>query len=782
MFMELKTLLCANLRRHRGGLVGIFFLIFLTSLSLASVLTVWNNSNNYLDSELYRSGFGDITAWVSGAPDSLSAEIANLDIVEQVERQNIIFANYTLNGQESDSEGQLILYTPEENRYRFFTENLSGYTNQPKEIQSGTIYVPPSFVSMFGAKIGDEITFPIARSGKNLTLTIAGWFEDPFMGSSMIGMKGFLFSGNDRQAALDILERAGIDALARDGAILHIFAGDKGIPAAELETEINSKTSLPQFAEFVHSKEAISGFMLVLQNAFGGFLLAFAAVLLFASMAVLGHQIQAGIRRDYVNMGILKTMGITNGSLRAVQSAQYLAAVLPGMVLGLMLAPAVSRTIGAATLTITGILVPADLPVALCLMVFILVLAVLIVFLLWKLEKLHRISPMGAIRGETDSGRLSAKGLPNISAAWLDGSLALRQLITGWERYLGACLVAMLLVFCASVVGRMDSWLGPDGKGMMDAFNPADHDLGVQSFGALTQEEFENTIRQYSDITDTYLLAMSGVIVNGVDYTANVIDQPERFHLLDGTPCYDGDEIVITRAAAADFNVSIGDSLTVGSSQGSRKYTITGIYSCANDMGATIGMNREGYLKIAEDHPNLWCWHYFLANPSQKSAVLQALEETYGGDIHVHENTWPGLFGIISAMQALTLFLYGMAALFVLIVTAMTSSRLLAAEHRDLAIYRSAGFAPGNLRFTFALRFGLAAIPGSLGGTALAGAVTDPLVSAAMELAGISSFASHPGPETVLLPNISITLLFFAFGWLTAGKIAKIQMTVLTAD
>ena len=357
--MEFWTLLRAGLRRHRGGLAGIFLLIFLVSLSLASVLTVWHNSGSYLAVELDRAGYGDVTAWVANAPESLSSEIAALDVVERVEEQKIIHTNYQINEQESDSEGQLILYRMAENRYRFFSSDLSGYAPPPQEIQPGTVFVSPSLASMFGAKIGDEITFPIARSGKNLTLTVAGWYEDPFMGSSMIGMKGFLIGEKDRQAALDILENAGIDALARDGAMLHIFAAQAGMTAANFSAVINGSTGLPRYAEFAHSREAIRGFMLVLQNAFGGFLLAFAAVLLLAAMAVLGHQIGSGIRQDYTNLGILKTMGITGRGLEKIQLAQYLTAILPGMLLGLLLAPAVSGFAGKMTLTTTGFLTPA---------------------------------------------------------------------------------------------------------------------------------------------------------------------------------------------------------------------------------------------------------------------------------------------------------------------------------------------------------------------------------------------------------------------------------------
>ena len=89
--MEFWTLLRAGLRRHRGGLAGIFLLIFLVALALASVLTVWYNAGNYLDRELDRAGYGDITAWVANAPDGLSGEIAALDAVARVEdRKSVV--------------------------------------------------------------------------------------------------------------------------------------------------------------------------------------------------------------------------------------------------------------------------------------------------------------------------------------------------------------------------------------------------------------------------------------------------------------------------------------------------------------------------------------------------------------------------------------------------------------------------------------------------------------------------------------------------------------------
>lgn len=156
-----------------------------------------------------------------------------------------------------------------------------------------------------------------------------------------------------------------------------------------------------------------------------------------------------------------------------------------------------------------------------------------------------------------------------------------------------------------------------------------------------------------------------------------VITEPERFHISQGKTSQRPDEVVLTETAALDSGVSIGDKVTIRGDAGIGEFTVSGIYHCANDMRANIGMNREGYLTIGQDNPQIWCHHYFLADTSQKAAITEGLTQTYGGDIHVHENSWPGLIGIISAMQALLAFMYGMIVVFVFIVTIMAGSKIL---------------------------------------------------------------------------------------------------------
>lgn len=783
--MENRIICRAGIKRHNGTLLGIAVLLFLAALSLSTVLTVYLGGDSYIRQEMQRIGFGNLTAWVSDVPDMelLTESIRTQEGIEKTEVQNLIFSEYEANGVESDSEGQLMPWTNEEETYHFFRDELNGYRESPEEIDAGTVYVSPSMISMMELKIGDTITFPVARGGENITLTVAGYYEDPFMGSSMIGMKGFLISEADYETIRQTIEAAGMDGLARNGAMIHIFTtAENNISASDISQNLNENTPISQYAEFMHSEAAIRGFMGILQNACCALLAAFALILLAAAMVVLGHSITGLIEQDYKNMGILKTIGFTGNRLIGLLLLQYLLSIGTGILLGILAAYPAAKAAGKMTLTTTGVLTPADLPILPCLAVFTVIVLLLLGFTLLKLRKIRSVTPMSAIRGETAEMKWKPGRAFRMRAEGLPLQLAMRQLLSGKRRYLSACLITVFLVFFASLTGRMNAWLGPEGKGMMDAFNPADLDIGVQVLGALDPKEMEDMVRSYTDITDSYLLAMPSVAVNGNSYTANVITEPERFHISQGETARSADEVVLTETASDDLGVTIGDKVTIRGDAGSRAFTVSGIYHCANDMGANIGMNREGYLTIGQDNPQLWCYHYFLADASVKAAIWEGLETAYGGDVHIHENSWPGLFGIISVMQGLLVFMYGMIAVFICIVTAMTGSKILAAEQKDLGIYKSIGCSATMLRAAFSLRFGIVAVIGAAVGIILAAMLTDPFVSAVMRLAGISNFASSPELSNMLAPGLTVILLFMGFSYLSAGRIKKSDMNVLTTE
>lgn len=224
--MKYWILLKQNSKCHKGTLLALFILVGILALVLSTTVSLWINSGNYVRQEMGRMGFGDLTAWISDADDEtvLIQEIESLNDINKVEGQQLVFSEYEINDMESDSEGQFIRYEQEHTSgYKFFNEDLEGYQSEDIQINPGEIYLPASMISMFGAQIGDELTIHVARNGNTKTFKVQGFYEDPFMGSSMIGMKGFLISTQDYQEIAENIGRSGIDALARTGGMFHVF-------------------------------------------------------------------------------------------------------------------------------------------------------------------------------------------------------------------------------------------------------------------------------------------------------------------------------------------------------------------------------------------------------------------------------------------------------------------------------------------------------------------------------------------------------------------------------
>lgn len=141
--------------------------------------------------------------------------------------------------------------------------------------------------------------------------------------------------------------------------------------------------------------------------------------------------------------------------------------------------------------------------------------------------------------------------------------LALRQLISGKKQYISSCLVAALLVFFLSVMGRIGAWIGEDGSGLMRNLSVSDYDLGVWYVESGIQEAAEEKMLAEAGISDAYLLRMTKGTVNNMEYILYSISKPEYYHILEGRTCKYANEIVITEFVAEDLGVKIGDTVQV---------------------------------------------------------------------------------------------------------------------------------------------------------------------------------------------------------------------------
>lgn len=735
-----QMLLRAAWRKQKENICGIFLLVAVLSLCLFSALTLYVSGRQSVKAEMERLGFGDLTIWVNGVREGLAEEIENISDVERVAYQPLIFSGYEVNGRYSDNEGQL-LHPDGPVPYRFIDEDgnelpvhgAGTFGGTGTGIVPGTVYISPAMKSAFDVETGDSIHFELSRKDGIYSLTVAGYFADGFMGSSMIDMKSFLISKDDYAAMQEIVSTAAdADVLGREGAMLHIFQS-QGSPllALDFHKAIQEGTDVSLYTEFSYQQESILNYMLLLQDILAGFLSAFSAVLFLVCMIVTGHSLSAVVEQDKKDMAVLKTLGMSGEDIRNVYFLLYGGVILTVMLFGLLFAERIADMLARGLVTSTGMLVSVKMPFMLCfllLMAFVLVFAI---FLVLRTGKILTVAPMESIRETAERKRVRTE----IRRRFLEWDIALRELRFEKKNYIALFLIAAFLAVFLAVIGRMGTWLGPNGEGLMNAFSVADHDLGVQPFNRdVPMDEIERVIEWYSPILGTY-----------------------------------------------ELQLSIGDNVKVAANGRSGDYQVSGIYQCANGMGSNIGMSMEGYSQIGDITGFIWCYHYILENGNMRDFAMGYLQEHYRGT-SVHSNSWSGLNGIVFLTHILILALYLIAAVFILVSVALISGKLLQAETGNMAVYKSMGLSTVRLRRSFALRFLIVAAAGTAAGILLSALTADGMIGKVFRSFGIGDFHSGFSVMGTLLPFVLIPALFFLFARFFSARLKQVSIVTLITE
>lgn len=794
------TIFKANLKRQKGSFTGVLILVFIVSVSLCAVITIWQNSKNYEEKILKECGYKDMAFWLykgldgeasrKECIDRLCDDVRNVDGVESVDRQFSILTGYSVNGTRASSSANVTKYDDSRFKYNFFADDLRKIKKDAVQIKKGEAYVSPAFCSLYDAKIGDDITMQISGDGtKNSSLKIAGYIEDPVSGSAMMGMKQILVCDDDFETLYkEVEDNDNIqDGDAKAGAIVYI-QGDKnsGQSNNELLGKINSETEMSKYLSYTYQFDAILEFMLILQKIFVGLLVVFVVILFFVTMVVVGHSISSSIEQDYVNMGILKAVGYTGSRLKSLQIIQYAVAILGGMIPGIFASVFVVEFINRIIVPVTGILYPSSLAVIPCFSILLIMLIFLGAFIMLKTNVTGKISPIRAIRNGHDDIYFKSLFTTPINKKGLSFFLALRQIVSGKRQYISTCIVTILLVFFLAVIGRMNTWMGDDGSGLMRCFSASDYDIEIDIDDKnISQEEIEDIIKSKSDIETKYQFAMTTAAVENENYTMNVISAPDEYNILKGRTCRYDNEIVITQITQKSLKVNIGDSVNVLFNGKKASYTVAGIYQCANDLGSNFGMSKEGLERLAGSDSDKFEYStlYRISDKSQKSDIINSIKAKYNDkQVKIGEKEWSGMDALISATDAIAYLMYAVVVIFIIVVVILTGSKVIYKEQHDLAVYKALGFSSTKLRFLFAVRFSIVAFAGSVIGIILSTFAADPIAGALFEKCGVSLFKSRFTLSGVVGSALFVIITFMFFAYLLSGRIKRTEIKQLIVE
>ena len=811
----LRTLVLAGLRKDKGTFVGLALLLFLAALALTLTTSLFVDLSNREEALLDQVAAGDVFAndLIANLTDEDVREIEALPEVAEVKVTEAFAAPTRV----EDAQGNEVVKTapPSASAYEawgssldfnVFADDLSSYRDDERGPADGEAYVRIAERTLHNIQIGDYLVLDIG--GRETSLRVAGFYEDPQMGTPFMEIKRYLLSSGTFEKLLAEVEETGVSgagvssgAMAMEkeaypireiNVMLTPEARSQGIDGHDLTQLIDDGTSWGESAHTLFSRQTLAGYSLLVVQVITAVLAVFSLILFVVALILCLHTASSNIQSGYADWGVLKGVGLPRNALRRALVMQYAFVAFIGLVLGFVAGCLLEPLFWPMFLLITGILVvEASFPWAgICCCAAL--LAALVACVAAITRKIGRITPLAALRQGDGDIRFSPRGASAISGSCLRASLAWRAIVSEKGRYagIGACSL-LLCAFVALCFGIGGAVAGDDA--VYKAFGVWKSDGSVRFGQEVSLDEVRETIEGVSPITREWEEGAAVLNLNGEACTfvglsdMSVLDDAS---IASGRAPKHANEALVGLSLARTKGLSVGDELQVERGAGEeRTYVVSGLLSSVLNGGNGVVLTYEGLQELMEPGAGVAdvSRQYQLADPDKADEVAQALASRFGDSV---DTELTGLFGsstnmLLLVRDMLTAIGYAMSAFalaLACVAVMLTSRRTLLSERRDLGIYRAMGFTAASLRASFALRFLVVSAVGALAGSALTMAAGGALISTLFSLFGVGAFGlALPVWEALAISAVfALAFALSAFGM--SRRIKEVSVRELVVE
>ena len=290
---------------------------------ISNVVSVMNGTDSYLD----KAGIGDYVIISMGADSKATMDeiLHEMDSIRDYRIEPVVFgekSNLTgMDGEVLEAKNSAIYQSIEDSRLKFFDKE----NKQITEIKPGHAYATGDFMEKNHLQTGDKIR--ITHNSISFTVTLDGMAKDALLGSSMMGNSRFLFNKEE------------IEKLLSDETIYNGYQGQISYIELKDETgvsEIASAISQAPGIMFSGARSLVK--MCYVMDMIVAFtMLILSICLIIVSFVVLKFSITFTISEEFREIGVMKSIGISNFKIRSLYLTKYLVLAVVGAVVGFFL-------------------------------------------------------------------------------------------------------------------------------------------------------------------------------------------------------------------------------------------------------------------------------------------------------------------------------------------------------------------------------------------------------------------------------------------------------------
>ena len=778
--MEILTLLKANIRHKRGSFTSVVLLTLIIAMSVTTILGIKESAYRgvYESHEIMDTPDLWVEYYAHKLTDKIIDDVKNNPNVDSVNIGDYLMGNKSIMGEEEYTNS--IMMMKYRKNTKLLKDDVSGIKGDAPALKKGEIYVPQGLLTNLYGEVGQKIT--IETIGGNFEFTVKGILLDPFLGASVIGWKWYCISDEDYQEIETKIAEAETEEQHALGKYLEVYKDDNcQLTSARFRRQLNIDTGVVDMGSGSITKDMSIHYTTLFPQIISSILMVFIMLLLVIVLIVTVHSVSMEIETNYVTFGVLKAQGFDRGKIRALFLFQYLMAEILGSVLGIAISIPLVGSASNIFAPITAVPAVLSVPFGTIAMIlaalFILSASSIIIVTI----KINEISPVRAISGAKKEIYFDSRVNAPISKKLLSPSLAFRQFTSAKRRYVGTFAIVGILVFFMMTISVLSNTI--DSKSASESMGIPVSEVDVSPKKQLTDKEFaeiEKEIERFTKIDKKYYYTSSYFSFNGEEIMCQPYKNPETVPVMKGrAPVYDN-EIAVSPTLLDEFELNIGDEVTVGWEGKKEKYLISGTVQLMNDAGRCFLISYDGAGKIGYDR---WLWgEYSLENGEESEKIAEALNKKFGDIIEARGNTGTLDDSFQIVIEFMQVIIYVFSLLFSMIVVHMVCAKSFVQERTDIGIYKAVGFTSKKLRLQFAVRFLIMAVIGSVVGAVFSYAFSARILGLLLSGIGLTNFKTIFYMSTFLMPMAVICVGFFVFAYLASRKIKKVEIKELVMD
>ena len=706
------NILKKDLKRKKAmNIILLLFIILATmfvSSSVNNIINVTTALDNYF--EIANAPDYFVATMNKNLAVDIDETVSSASAVDSYEAENILYLttdNLIFEDENIVIEGGTHMLHSDISMNYFLSDGSILETVEP-----GEFYMTEGKADALGVEVGDKLTIEV--NGVSREFVLADKIKDALFGSNQMSFTRYIISEEDFEYFLSTENTEKYYG----GTLVYIYSSDM-------------ETALPQIKSLVDNcvlpmDRAFMEFTYIFDMIVVGILLVVSIILIIIAFVVLRFTIFFTLSEEFREIGVMKAIGISNFKIRGLYLVKYMGLSIIGATIGLFL----SFPFGKMLMNVSSqtIIVGNQSTTLINMLCAILVIAVILLFCYSCTGKVKKMTPVDAIRNGQTGERFRKKSLMSLGKSKLPMApfLALNDIVSASKRY---SIISLTFFLCLSLMLILSATVSTMNSGSLAAtFGWADCDIYLDSkinsqcmmddgHEKLEKhlDEMEQTLVQNGIPAKCYQEMMFNLPVSFGENESNITiyhgtgTTMDMYEYTAGTAPQNTDEIAITRIAAEKLNANIGDTVTIKTIDGDKKYIISAFFQGMNVQGIGIRLHSNEYINYVQAQGTVGTQITFTDNPDSKE-IEERIEEIQRifpdyENIETCAKTTADMLGVTDTLGAVKSLMVVLTIVLSALITILMERSFIAKEQGEIALMKAIGTRNGKIYAYHTLRF-----------------------------------------------------------------------------